>query len=850
MPGPCTFIQTASKKAGLLYAVVVVILWPLVLIAHTAGPGGSIPAAPRVRNQSHLPLYFERNAGQADEEARFIARVPGGAFFLTRHAIVLAAQNPAPDDPAKGQPATPAVLRMKFAGKTNPSNPVGHGELSGKANYFIGSDPRKWLTHIPLFHRVEYPEIYPGISAMVYGNPAQLEYDFLVQPGADPRLIVLRFEGARSMEIDSQGDLLLHFDGGLLRQRKPVIYQMADGVREEVSGNYVFRGTKEIGFQISSFDTSRALVIDPVLLFSTFLGGSGQEFATSIAVDSAGNSYLGGYTLSADFPLLNPAQGGNAGGQDAFITKLNPTGTGIVYSTYIGGSGADQAPKIAIDAAGNAYLAGSTVSADFPVTPGAFDTSFSGVEDAYVVKLTATGDTIVFGTYLGGATDSGAGEGAADVAVDAAGNVYVGGFTRASDFPTTPGAFQTGIIGFRDIFVTKLNSAGNGLVYSTYVGSSEFDELLDLTVDSSGQVLFTGRVFNSGNHSIPYPTTPGAFDSTFDNIRDAVVTKLNATGSALVYSTLLGGTDFDEAFGIAQDATGYAYVVGWTFSGDFPTAGAPFQNALAGSKDCFVSKVNPSGTALVYSTFLGGNEGAGTEVCRGVAVDSTGHAYVVGQTESGDFPTASPFQSANAGGADAFVSKISPDGSSLVYSSYLGGQSADDGSAIGLDSLPNPNAYVLGHTSHSSFPVTPGVVQPAFAGGQDAFIAKIGDIVLPPSVGKVTGGGKINISGGTATFGFVVQRESATAPIEGNFQYVNHANGTKLKSVAIDTFTLVGNTSTFSGTCTLDGVPCTFSVNLTDNGEPGRDDVLTAAINGGPADGGVLRTGNVKIHAQ
>jgi hypothetical protein len=301
--------------------------------------------------------------------------------------------------------------------------------------------------------------------------------------------------------------------------------------------------------------------------------------------------------------------------------------------------------------------------------------------------------------------------------------------------------------------------------------------------------------------------------------------------------------------GIAVDATGNAYVVGWTFSSDFPTANA-LQSSLVGAKDCFVSKVNSAGTALVYSTYLGGNEGAGDEVCRGVAVDSAGHAYAVGQTESADFPTASPFQSANAGGADAFVAKLNPAGNSLIYSSYIGSLSADDGSDIGLDSLPDPNAYVLGHTSHSSFPVTPGVVQPAYAGGQDAFVAKIGDIAIPPSVGKVTGGGKINVTGGTATFGFVVQRNSTSSPIEGSVQFVNHVSGSKLKSVSFDTFIIAGNTSTFGGTCTLDGAPCTFMVNITDNGEPGRDDVLTIMINGGTPDGGVLRSGNVKIHQQ
>jgi hypothetical protein len=431
--------------------------------------------------------------------------------------------------------------------------------------------------------------------------------------------------------------------------------------------------------------------------------------------------------------------------------------------------------------------------------------------------------------------------------VDASGNAYVGGATRAVGFPTTPGSYQPSLAGFRDIFVTKLNAAGSALVYSTFVGGENFEDLTDIAVDGAGQAYFTGRTFFSFS-VVLYPTTTGAFQTTYDGIRDAVVTKLSADGSTLLYSTLLGGTDFDEAFGIAVDSSGNAYVAGWTTSTDFPTAGTPLQGARIGTWDCFISKVNPSGTGLAYSTYLGGNEGGGLDVCRDIAVDSSGNAYVVGQTEATDFPTVAAFQSVSAGSADAFVAKINGAGSALIYSSYLGSPAADDGEGVGLDGLPNPNAYVLGHTASAGFPVTPGVVQPTKSGGQDAFVAKIGDINVPPSVGKVTGGGSTNISGGKATFGFIAQHDNPGDPITGDLQYVNHVTGGKLHSVAFDTFVIVGNTATFGGTCTLNGASCTFTVNIIDNGEPGKNDEFTISINGGTAQGGTLRSGNVKIH--
>jgi len=789
------------------------------------------------------PLYFEPNQGQADSQVRFLARGQQQTLFLTAGEAVLQLSRLAEKNFTE---ATTAALRFRFAGARADAPMHAQDALPGKSNYFIGRDAANWRAGVPHFGRVQYEQIYPGIDLAFYTNQDRLEYDLLVAPGADPARIALQISGAERITPSPNGDLILQTAAGDVVQQKPTAYQMVNGQRRLVRAQYrMDRG--DVRFDLDAYDPSLPLVIDPVLLYSTFLGGSASEIAWAIAVDAAGNSYVAGYTDSANFPVVGGAQAVSGGGRDIFVTKLNPTGTGIVYSTYIGGMGTEEARAIAVDAAGNAYVGGYTDGADFPATPGAFQTTFAGVDDCVALKLNPTGSALLYSTYLGGNNEDPFG----GLAIDSVGNAYVGGSTRSLDFPTTPGSFQPSLTGYRDIFVTKLNTTGTALVYSTYVGGGNFDDLLALTVDSSDQVHFTGRTFFNFS-SIPYPTTPGALQISYDGIRDVVVTTLNAAGSGLVFSTLLGGTDFDEAQAIAVDAGGNTYVGGWTFSADFPTTPGAIQTALSGDNDGFVAKINPAGTALVYSTLLGGSFVGGTEVVRGLALDSVGNAWLTGGTQSTDFPVTNAFQAANAGSGDVFIAKLNPAATALLFSTYLGSLFFDDGDAIALDALPSPNAYVTGHTSWGGspnpFPTTPGVVQPALGGGNDGFVAKIGDLVIPPATGKVTGGGTINVSGGTGNFGFVVQRDSASDPITGELQYHNKATGAKLKSVSFTSFSVVGNTSTCAGTCTVNGAACTFSVSITDNGEPGANDIFTISVNAGPAQGGTLRSGNVKIH--
>jgi hypothetical protein len=428
-------------------------------------------------------LHFEANHGQTDEAVRFLSRGSGYSLNLTASEAVLVLEqldperkpNPnakrdahitqAPRE-AKAQ-GTAVALRMSLIGAARKPLVSGREELPGKANYFIGSDPAKWRTNVPTYAKVHYQNVYPGIDLLYYGNQRQLEYDFTVAPGADPNKIVLDFKGADKIEIDAQGELVLHAAGGDIRQRKPVIYQEINGARHEIDGDYVLKGANRVSFHVAAYDTSRPLIIDPVVLsYSTYLGGSGGDQGYGIAVDANGNAYVTGITASTNFPTTPGVFQLNViGGPHVFVTKLNPSGSALVYSTYLGGSGLDYGVAVDVDATGNAYVTGYTLSKDFP-TLWALQPINLDSYDAFVTKLNPTGSALVYSTYLGG----GSSDFGLDIAVDATGNTYVSGEAGAN-FPTTPGAFQSAFAGGPyDAFVTKLNPSGSALVYSTYLG--------------------------------------------------------------------------------------------------------------------------------------------------------------------------------------------------------------------------------------------------------------------------------------------------------------------------------------------------------------------------------------------
>nr|MBA3240534.1 SBBP repeat-containing protein [Acidobacteriota bacterium] len=687
-----------------------------------------------------IPLGFEANRGQSASEVNFLARGAGYTLFLKPTEAVFALRNA---DSASRNEATAnssngtvdaqsairtpqtAVLRMRLEDADAGATVEGSEELAGRVNYFNGNDPSKWRTDVPTFGRVRYGEVYPGIDVVYYGNQRQLEYDFVVAPGSDARAIALRFEGADALELDAGGDLLLTLGESTIRQPKPFVYQEVAGARRAVEGGYALDEGGRVRFALGEYDSSLPLVIDPVIVYSTYLGGSGGDQGNAIALDPSGNAYISGFTVSTNFPTANAFQGTNGGGagtQDAFVAKLNAAGTALVYSTYLGGDDFEQSRGLAVDSAGSAYVIGQTNSSNFPVVNAIQDTKGSNGDDVFVTKLNAAGSALVYSTYLGGADGPEFGEG---IAVDSAGNAYVTGNTFSDDFPLV-NAIQATEGSSIDAFVTKINAAGSALVYSTYLGGNSNDLGLGIAVDSAGNAYVSG---NTSSTNFP---TANAVQGTSGGDQDAFVTKINAAGSAFVYSTYLGGSALDEGQSIAVDSAGNAYVTGDTLSTNFPVANA-LQPANGGGvlQDAYVTKINAAGSALVYSTYLGGTGG---EIGFGIAVDSSGNAYIGGATGSfTSFPTANALQCTSAA-QDAFVTKINAAGSALVYSTYIGGSGQDNARAIAIDS--SGNAYIAGITRSTDYP-TVNPIQSTFGGETapfgDAFVTKISDTSAGPA---------------------------------------------------------------------------------------------------------------------
>ena len=751
-----------------------VLLW-LFCIAGMAKAQQGKPAV--AESYGKLPLSFEANQGQTDPHVMFLSRGSGYSLFLTRGEAVLALgkgiANQTSTDKTSPIPAEGAVLQMKLLGANTEAPVSGMDELPGKTNYFIGDDPKLWRTYVPTYARVKYSGVYPGVDLLYYGNQRQLESDFVVAPNAEPRRIVVEIKGADRLSIDGQGDLVTRSGYGTVRLKKPVAYQEVGGARKEVAAGYRLKGKNRVVFDLAPYDRAKPLVIDPVLAYSTYLGGSGGDEGEHIAVDAAGSAYVTGFTVSVDFPTtfgaFQTVSGGTQFG-NAFVTKLSPDGSSLVYSTYLGGNGGDSGMSVAVDSSGNAYVTGFTNSNNFPTTLGAFQRSHSGSNrDAFVTKLNAAGSGLVYSTYLAGSGTSPAGCAGAQgngIAVDSAGSAYVAGVTNYPDFPTTAGAFQTTLHGNQNAFVTKLNAAGSALVYSTYIGGSGGGCSADIgngiAVDASGAAYITGRA-----RSIDFPTTAGAFQTSRPGTIDsAFVTKLSVDGSALVYSTYLGGSDGggDTGQSIAVDSAGSAYVTGLTGATTFPTTPGAFQRIYGGGNDdAFVTKLSADGSALIYSTYLGGN---GIDQAFGIAVDSFGVAYVTGLTQSTNFPTsAGAFQTtltAPAGSNNAFMSKLRADGSGLFYSTYLGGSSGEQGTGIAVDSTGS--AYVTGVTTSTNFPTTTGAFQTTLHttnGNANAFVTKIATVQSPTSTALTVSANPTDV-GDSITFTAAVSSANGT----------------------------------------------------------------------------------------
>jgi hypothetical protein len=589
-------------------------------------PAGLRPA-PRVERRNPLgkaPLAFEINEGQTAREVKFLARSAGQRLFLASdHAVFTVGQR---------------VVRMRLPGANGAPAIEGLDALPGRSNYFIGNDPRQWRTGVTSYRRVRYRDVYPGVDLIYYGEGQSFEFDFVVAPGADPDRIVLAFEGIDGLDLDSQGDLRIRAGGSEVRQRRPRVYQVKGGTRSELAGVYTVEPPNRVRFALGAYDRSQPLVIDPVLSFSSFLGGSSYDYPLGIAVDRFGAVYVTGYTRSDDFPGTPLAPPGGPF-ENVFVTKLDSTGSRVIYSTYFGGRlGNNSSTGIAVDELGNAYITGYTSSSTFPTTSGAVQQKFagSGWTDAFVTKLNETGSALVYSTYLGG---SGRDEGHG-IAVDRLGNAFITGNTFSNDFPLVNPVQGRTASSRADAFVAKINSLGSALAHSTYLGGSGDDYGYGISLDLSGNAYVAGIT-----ESTDFPTTPGAFSQRHSGGVDAFVASIAANGGSLVYATYLGGTGNDYAYAIATDSRGNAYITGNSDSIDFPTTAGVVQPRGGGGSDVIVAKLNRTGDALVYSTYLGG---AGTESGHRIAVDASGNAYVTGYTYSVDFPTANALQASLA----------------------------------------------------------------------------------------------------------------------------------------------------------------------------------------------------------
>ena len=663
-----------------------------------------------------VPLAFEENRGQFDAAVRYVARGAGQTLFLTSGEAVVALQsNPS-------QPAS--TIRLRFDGASQTVAVAGEGVVPTQTHYFTGHDAATWRTGVPSFAKVRYSNVYPGIDVVYYGKERQLEYDFVLAPGANAQRIDMRFDGVDKIEIDREGDLVLKTREGELTQKKPVAWQLVDGDRRTIDARFTRRG-RGIGIALATYDRHQPVIIDPqVLFYATYLGGSGMDKALAVAADSAGNTYVTGLTQSIDFPTANAEQPAKKGGvTDAFVAKLNANGTALVYATYLGGSSTDVALGIARDSAGNAYLTGYTASADFPITPDALQTSLHGsAYDAFVTQLAADG-TLHYSTYLGGSDVDVANA----IAIDGVGYALIAGFTCSADFPVA-NAFQsqlagvsTGCFAAKDAFVSKVEIGAPALPFSTYLGGSGGDEAKAIAVDAQHRVAVTGATKSSN-----FPSA-GVALSAYAGGSDAFVSRLTALGT-LDYSTPYGGTADDVGLGIATDSSGSLYIAGSTQSTDFPTVTA-FQPDLHGPSDGFVAKfiVQTSAreaAAVGYASFLGGRD---VDTSCAIAVDSFGFAYVTGETRSLDFPIQLPMQPVLHGPSDAFVSRIGPAGT-LTDSTFLGGNDEDAGWGIALSNgllRGTRNVHVAGVTVSTDL-ATGGVLQSGLQGSSDGFVSKLG----------------------------------------------------------------------------------------------------------------------------
>lgn len=658
------------------------------------------------------PAAFISNTGQFDSSVKFYTQTKGASIFFLSDRIVFDFEGAPSED---GKQHSRAAIALLFDESRSGVTPQGFWPNAGVLNFLFGNDPTHWNSNVSTYQELLYQELWPGVDLSLKSDGGKLKFNWIVQPGGNPEQIVMRYLGADSLDLDDEGNLLIKHALGTMTDVCPTAFQEIDSGKTEVACSFRLNPTRKlsVGFEIGAYSESAPLCIDPAVIYTTYLGGSGADSITGVTVDPTGSAYFVGMTSSADFPVVAGAyQSTLAGTTNVFISKIAPDGASLIYSTYLGGSGVDAGLAIAIDSSGSAYVTGSTTSLNFP-TMGPYQPARAGAQDAFLSKLSPNGGALIYSTYLGGAAGITTGRG---IGVNLFGQTFIAGDTSSASFPTTGGAFSTVYGGgASDGFVSLISSGGGTLLASTYLGGAGADVISGLALDASDFVYVTGGTF-----SADFPVTAGAYQTALAGTENAFVTKLVEDLSTPVFSTYLGGTTLDAAAAVALDSSNLACVTGMTTSNDFPVTVGAYQTTYGGAEDAFITKFSLDGGSLVFSTYLGGS---GNDIGSALTFDSTGHVWVAGSTASADFPTTpAVIPSSLTGTTDWFISMLSADGSLLLVSYYLGGVGIQNANGIAVDA--QGAVYVVGDTSSSTFPVTPGAFQTVYGGETDGAATK------------------------------------------------------------------------------------------------------------------------------
>jgi len=744
-------------KSTLLFLIIAISLF---------GNNGS-----RLLNNQLNKNFFIENKGQWPQEVRYLAKIGGMNAWITNSGVVYdyfqiiknynesetLTMTPAEKDNFewKNTSRKGHVVKMRLVDANTSSVNIGSNKQQGYYNYFHGNDKTHWNSNVSLFGDIALNEIYNGVNVKYYFDKNSVRYDYIVKPGADLSQLKLKFEGQESIRINDQGEIVTKTSLGEVTNGKLYSYQNNNGIKNEVECKFIQNPDGTVGINTTGYDKTKELIIDP-LVYSTFIGGDSDESGVSIAIDPSGDAIITGTTTSSDYPVTLGAYQTTYGGgaNDVIVTKLDPSGSSLVYSTLMGGSGYDQGASITVDLLGNAYITGNTYSTNFPTTTEAFQTTSGGETDGFVTKLSPSG-AIVYSTFIGGNDE----DYCWSIKLDASRNAYITGHTASSNFPIIAGAYKTTLPGQISVFVAKLNPAGSGLVYSTYIGGTFQDFGKAIAVDASGNAFITGSTISSD-----FPVTYGAYQTTMTGGENPFVTKLNAAGTALSFSTFIGNSFIAQGTSIAVNSAGNAFITGFSDSPGFPTTTGAYKTTSGGAWDVFVSEFNIYGSALVYSTFLGGSE---NDVANSIAVDINGNAYIAGYTNSADFPsTPDSYQPAIGGNSDAFISELNSTGSGIKYSTFVGKGNKEDGNALAID--VTGNIYLTGYSASSDFPVTQGAFQDTMHGNSDAFVFKL-NILKSDSTAKWVS----QISG-------VNYDLSSVSAIDNNTCWIGGGNGTVL----------------------------------------------------------------------